>query len=47
MWITTMGMKKDTLFEHKEIAVTCEESMGNANEYRKLLSKNTNQAREG
>ncbi len=30
-------MKKDTLFEHKKIAVTCEESMGDANEYKKLL----------
>jgi len=32
-----MGMKKDILFEYKEVAVTCEESMGNTNEYWKLL----------
>jgi hypothetical protein len=30
-------MKKDSLFEHKEVVITCEESMGNANEYQKLL----------
>jgi hypothetical protein len=34
-------MKKDTLFEHKEVGVTCEESMGNANEYQKLLEPPT------
>jgi hypothetical protein len=26
-------MKRDTLFEHKIDEITCEESMGNANEY--------------
>jgi hypothetical protein len=36
-------MKKDTLFEHKEDAVTYEESMGNANEYQKLLEPPTKQ----
>jgi hypothetical protein len=30
-------MKRATLFEYKETIVTCEESMGNANEYQKLL----------
>jgi hypothetical protein len=32
-----VGKKKDTLFEHKEVAVTCEKGMGDANEYQKLL----------
>jgi hypothetical protein len=26
-------MKRDILFEHKEVEVTCEKSMGNTNEY--------------
>jgi hypothetical protein len=30
-------MKRDTLFEHKEVVVTCEENVGDANEYQKLL----------
>jgi hypothetical protein len=30
-----------TLFEHKEVGVTCEEIMGNANEYWKLLEPPT------
>jgi len=34
-------MKRDTLFEHMEVAVTCEESMGDANEYQKLLKPPT------
>jgi hypothetical protein len=34
-------MKWDTLFEHKEVAVICEESMGDANEYWKLLEPPT------
>jgi hypothetical protein len=34
-------MKKDTLFEHKEVAITCEESMGDTNEYWKLLEPPT------
>jgi hypothetical protein len=39
-----MGMKRDNaLFEHKEAVVTCEENMGNANEYRKLLKPPTKQ----
>jgi hypothetical protein len=32
-----MGKKKDTLFKHKEVVVTCEKNMGDANEYQKLL----------
>jgi hypothetical protein len=36
-------MKRDTLFEHKEAAITCEESMGDANEYHKLLEPLTKQ----
>jgi hypothetical protein len=36
-------MKKDTLFEHKEIVIICEESMGDANEYQKLLEPPTKQ----
>jgi hypothetical protein len=27
------GMKKDTLFEQKVVVGTCEESMGDTNEY--------------
>jgi hypothetical protein len=35
-------MKKDTLFEHKEAAIiACEKSMGNTNEYQKLLEPPT------
>jgi len=34
-------MKKDTLFEHKEVVVTCEKSMVDANEYQKLLEPPT------
>jgi hypothetical protein len=30
-------MKRDTLFLHKKVVVTCKKSMGDANEYRKLL----------
>ncbi len=30
-------MKKDTRCKHKEVKITCEESMGDANEYWKLL----------
>jgi hypothetical protein len=36
-------MKRDTLFEHKEVAITCEESMGDTNEYQKLLEPTTEQ----
>jgi hypothetical protein len=36
-WIAKVEMKWDTLFEHKKDVVICEESMGNANEYRKVL----------
>jgi hypothetical protein len=34
-------MKWYTLFEHKEIVVICDKSMGDANEYRKLLEPPT------
>ncbi len=34
-------MKKDTLFEHKEAAIICEESIGNTNEYQELLKTPT------
>jgi hypothetical protein len=30
-------MKKDTLFKHKKVVITCEENMGDANECWKLL----------
>jgi hypothetical protein len=30
-------MKKDILFKHKEVIITCEENMGDINEYQKLL----------
>jgi hypothetical protein len=33
LWITIGGMKRDTLFEHNEAIVTCEESMKNAHGY--------------
>jgi hypothetical protein len=32
-----MGMKQDTLFEHKESIIACEETMVDAKEYQKLL----------
>jgi hypothetical protein len=41
--ITTVGMKRDTLFKHKEATITCEESMGDINEYWKLLEPLTKQ----
>lgn len=37
MWVATTRMEKDTLFFHKKVVVTCEESMGDANDYYKLL----------
>ncbi len=47
IWITTTGMKKDTLFEHKEtIITTCEKSMVDTNEYKKI-TRTTNQLEEG
>jgi hypothetical protein len=33
LWITILGMQMDTLFEHKKTTITCEESMGDPNEY--------------
>jgi len=36
-------MKRDTLFEHKEVVVICEESMGDAIDYQKLLKPLTKQ----
>jgi hypothetical protein len=38
-----MGMKRDTLFEHKETTITCEDNMGDMNEYQKLLEPPTKQ----
>jgi hypothetical protein len=35
--IATIGMKRDTLFEHKESIVTFEETMVDVEEYQKLL----------
>jgi hypothetical protein len=35
--VATVGIKRNSLFEHKEVAVTCEESMGNPTEYQKFL----------
>jgi hypothetical protein len=35
--VATIGMKWDTLCLHKEVAVTCEKNMSDANEYKKLL----------
>jgi hypothetical protein len=34
-------MKRDTLFEHEEAVITCEESIGGANEYQELLEPPT------
>jgi hypothetical protein len=34
-------MKRETLFEHKEVAITYGENMGNTNEYRKILKPPT------
>ncbi len=34
--IAIVEMKKDTLFKHKIIVLTCEKHMGDANEYIKL-----------
>jgi hypothetical protein len=33
LWIANMGVKMDTLFEHKEAEITYEENMGDTNEY--------------
>jgi hypothetical protein len=41
-----VGMKRNTLFEHKVTIVTCEESMGDANEYYKIVGT-INQVGEG
>jgi hypothetical protein len=38
-----VGMKRDTLFEHKEATITCEKNMGDVNEYWKLLESPTKQ----
>ncbi len=35
--VATIGMKCNSLFEHKEIAITCEERMGDPTKYQKLL----------
>jgi len=34
-------MKRDTLFEYRKVAITCEENMGDANEYQKLIESPT------
>jgi len=31
------GMKRDTMFEHKEVTFTYEENMGDVNDYQKLF----------
>jgi hypothetical protein len=36
-----VGMKRDTLFEHKKTIIICEKSMGDVNEYQKLLEPPT------
>jgi hypothetical protein len=33
--IATVGMKQNTLFEHKEFAITFEKTMANVEEYQK------------
>ncbi len=43
LWIAIGGMTRDTLFEHNETIVTCEESIGNTNEYQNLLEPPTKQ----
>ncbi len=35
--IAMIRMKQDTLFEHKEYVITCEETMVDGEEYQKLL----------
>jgi hypothetical protein len=35
--VATLGMKPNSLFEHKEAIVTCEENMGDPMEYQKFL----------
>ncbi len=37
MKVFATRMKNDTLFHHKEVIITCEESMGDVNDYPKLL----------
>ncbi len=37
LWVTNIRMKRDTLFLHKKTTMTYEKSMGDANEYWKLL----------
>ncbi len=36
LWVLTIRMKKDTLFQHKEATIICEENLGDVF-YRKLL----------
>jgi hypothetical protein len=33
-------LKRNSLFEHKEVVVTCEESMGDPTKYQKFLKSN-------
>jgi len=35
--VAIAGMKRDTMFEHKEITFTYEENMSDVNDYRKLF----------
>jgi len=35
--VATLSMKPNSLFEHKEVVVTCEENMGDPTECQKLL----------
>jgi hypothetical protein len=42
-----MGIKRDTLCEFKEAEITCEKSMGDTNEYWKLLEPSTKLEKAG
>jgi hypothetical protein len=46
--VVTIGMKHNNLFKHEEIAVTCEENMGNPTLYQKLIEPpNSNISNDG
>jgi hypothetical protein len=32
LWVAIIGMKKDTLYQHKDVIITCGESMGDGND---------------
>jgi hypothetical protein len=38
--VAIVHMKRNSLFEHKEVVVTCEESMGDPTKYQKFLKSN-------